>query len=40
MGFLRPLMKTTDMVFVLLLELLAIKVEEMTQQAAADGMVI
>ena len=40
MCFLRPLVKTADMVFVLLLELLAVYMEEVAQQTAADWVII
>ena len=40
MVFLLPLVERADMVFVLLLKLLAIKLEEATQEAGADGVII
>jgi len=39
-GFLRPLVESANVVFVLLLELFAVYMKEMAQQTAADRMVI
>ena len=40
MFFLIPVVEVGDMIFVLLLELFAIHLEEMPQLAAADGIII